>query len=77
MKTVSKPKDVQSIIDRLNADPGNTHTKKEDCLLLQAYLCRSSTDLTLEVPDELCEVEEEKEDDTEAVAPVTMRLMFD
>ena len=77
VKAVGKPKDVQPIIDRLNADPGSTHTKKEDCLLLRAYLCRSSTDLTLEVPDESREVEEEKEDDAEAAAPVTMRSMFD
>ena len=29
------------------------------------------------MPDESCEVDEEKEDDAEAAAPVTMRSMFD
>ena len=77
VKTVGKPKDVQAIIDRLNADPGNRHTKKEDSLLLQAYLCRSSTDLALAVPEELSETTEDQEEDAEVAAPVTMRSMFE
>ena len=46
-------------------------------LLLRAYLNKSSTDLTLEVPEALNEATEEQEEDSEVAVPVTMRSLFD
>ena len=42
VKTVGKLKDVQSVIDRLDADPGNTFIKREDSLLLSMCILTST-----------------------------------
>ena len=45
-------------------------------MLLREYLCRSSTDLALVVPDEV-EALEEQEEDGEVVDPVITHSMFE
>ena len=52
---VGKTKDVQQILYKLNADPGHIFKKKEDSLLLRAFLGRSATDLTLKASNEIAE----------------------
>ena len=72
--TVGKPAGVQRILGRLSANPDNTFAKREDSLLLRAFMCRLVTDMTLKV-----EVEEERPTVNEVIYETleTVRAMFD
>ena len=74
---VGSPKDVQVIVDKLSANSCHTFTKKEDSLLLQAFLNRSTVDLTLKTTHENAENEEEGADAPSSAAPATMHSCFD
>ena len=68
---MGKPADVQRILDKLNASPENTFTKKEDSLLLRAFMCRSVTDPKLKV------IAEEERSVVNKVVVESVRPMFD
>ena len=68
---------MQVIVDKLSADSCHTFTKKEDSLLLQAFLNRSTVDLTPKTAHENAEDEEEGADAPSSAAPATMHSCFD